>query len=218
MQQQSLKQRLHRGENLNFEAVQAPLTADADQLAKIAKAGTADIFSIDAQHAPYDEESLVSFCAAAAQVDVPVQLRIKHTRHAFLIGNYLDLGPMAIMVPQVETEQTVDEAIDAFYYPPIGKRSWGPLWGYKYDDTRERLEYAQWWNETGILVIQLESIDAVSNARHLAKPGVDMVAFGANDLNFSIEAYPNHPFDSVESCMSHVEKQLAGTQVKVQGR
>ena len=103
MQQQSLKQRLHRGENLIFEAVQEPLTADADQLAKIAKVGTADIFSIDAQHAPYDEESLVSFCAAAAQVDVPVQLRIKHTRHAILIGNYLDLGPMAIMVPQVET-------------------------------------------------------------------------------------------------------------------
>ena len=45
MQQQSLKQRLHRGENLNFEAVQAPLTADADQLAKIAKVGTCLLYT-----------------------------------------------------------------------------------------------------------------------------------------------------------------------------
>ena len=215
MPENSLKNRLHTGGDV--ELVQAPMTASRQQLEEIAAADPIDLFSIDAQHAPYNEERLASFCAAAAELDIPVRLRIKHTRQAYLIGNYLDLGPMAIMVPQVETQETVREAIDAFYYPPLGKRSWGPNWGYKFDDSRERLEYAQWWNETGILVLQLESVNAVTNARLLARPGVDMLAFGANDLNFSLEAYPDHPLKSVDDCIAHVREQMAGTQVKVQG-
>lgn len=214
MPEESLKQRLHRGGDI--ATARAPLTATRQELEDLAAGGEVELFSTDAQHAPYDEESLVSFCAAARELDIPVQLRIKHTRHAFLIGNYLDLGPMAIMVPQVETEETIDEAIDAFYYPPLGKRSWGPAHGYKFDG-RERLEYARWWNETGILIVQFESVNAVTNARHLAKPGIDMVAFGPNDLEFSLEAYPGHPFKSVEDCVAHVEEQLAGTGVKVVG-
>ena len=212
---ESLKQRLHRGADL--EVVPAPLRATRQQLEEIAARNTVDMFSVDGQHGPLNEESLMSICTAADELDIPVQLRIKHTRHAYLIGTYLDLGPMAIMVPQVETEATVDEAIDAFYYPPLGKRSWGPLWGYGFDDSSERLEYAEWWNQTGILILQLESVHAVTNARLLAKPGVDMFAFGPNDLNFSLEAYPNHPFKSVADCVAHVEEQMAGTEVKVSG-
>ena len=56
---------------------------------------------------------------------MPVQFRIKNTRHAYLIGNVLDLGPMAIEVPLVEDEAVVQEALDAFYYPQVGHRSWG---------------------------------------------------------------------------------------------
>ena len=148
---------------------------------------------------------------------MPVQLRIKHqnTRNAYLIGNILDLGPLAIVVPQVETEATVDEAIDAFYYPPIGKRSWGPSSGYGFNPDLDRLEYAEWWNNNGILSLQLESVDAIINARKLSKPGVDMLMFGANDLGFSLETYPSPPFKTVEECFQHVVEQMEGTQVKV---
>ena len=42
-------------------------------------------------------------------------------------------------------------------------------------------------------------------------------AFGPNDLEFSLEAYPGHPFKSIADCVAHVEEQLAGTGVKVAG-
>ena len=42
---------------------------------------------------------LVAFCSTAQDLGMPVQFRIKNTRHAYLIGNVLDLGPMAIEVP-----------------------------------------------------------------------------------------------------------------------
>ena len=60
---------------------------------------------------------------------MPTQFRIKNTRNAYLIGNYLDLGPFSIVVPQVEDEETVDEAIDAFYYPQSEKGVGVPVQG-----------------------------------------------------------------------------------------
>ena len=211
--QLSLKQRIRNRETINVGT--ASLNASRSELETILSQNSYDLIFTDTQHVAFNEEHLVSLCAHLAELEVPVQLRIKHTRHAYLIGNYLDLGPLAIVVPQVESEATVDEAINAFYYPPLGKRSWGPSSGYGIQDRDDRLEYAQWWNSNGILSLQLESVDAIINARKLAKPGVDMFVFGANDLRFSLETYPAPPFKSVEECFQHVVKQMEKTQVKV---
>ncbi|MYK94505.1 hypothetical protein F4009_11015, partial [Candidatus Poribacteria bacterium] len=174
-----------------------------------------DLIGTDHQHAAANEDKLVEYCKMANEFGIGVQLRIKHTRNAYLIGNLLDLGPLAIVVPQVEKIETVDEAIDAFYYPQKGKRSWGPSSGYGIDRGMDRLEYAEWWNNTGILILQIESVDAVINVQKLAKPGVDMVTFGENDLNFSIESYPSAPFKKIQEWIAHVESNLADTNVKV---
>ena len=82
-----------------------------------------DFVSIDSQHTPLSEERIAAFCDMAAERDVFVQFRIKHTRNAYLIGNYLDLGPCGIEIPQTELEETVDDALHYFYYPPAGGRS-----------------------------------------------------------------------------------------------
>ena len=209
----SLKQRMHRGEVIKVAS--ASIGVEKKQLEDILSKDDYDLVGVDSQHSPFNEEKFVAFCATAEELDIPVQFRIKHTRHTYLIGNYLDLGPLAIVVPQVEEEATVLEAIDAFYYPPIGKRSWGGAARYGIKDRSDRLEYAKWWNDNGILILQLESIDAITNAKKLAKPGVDMLVFGAMDLSFSLESYPEHPFRTVEECIRHVQKQMEGTQVKV---
>ena len=212
-EQLTLKQRIHNSEIINIGG--APTSASKSELEAILSQDSYDLIGTDAQHSAFNEEKLVSFCANLEELGMPVQLRIKHTRNAYLIGNIVDLGPLAIVVPQVETEETVDEAINAFYYPPIGKRSWGPSSGHGFKPDMDRLEYAEWWNNNGILSLQLESVDAIINARKLAKPGVDMLMFGANDLGFSLETYPNPPFSTVEECFQHVVEQMEGTQVKV---
>ena len=209
----SLKQRIHRGEVIKVAS--ASMGVEKSQLEDILSKDDYDLVGVDSQHSAFNEEKLVEFCGIAEELDIPVQLRIKHTRHAYLIGNHLDLGPLAIVVPQVEEELTVLEAIDAFYYPPIGKRSWGGAARYGIKERSDRLEYAEWWNNNGILILQLESVNAISNAKKLAKPGVDMLVFGAMDLSFSLESYPEHPFRTVEDCIRHVVKQMEGTQVKV---
>ena len=51
----------------------------------------------------------------------------------------------------MEEEATVDEAVEAFYYPQVGRRSWGGAARYGIEGRDVRLEYADWWNRTGIL-------------------------------------------------------------------
>jgi 2-keto-3-deoxy-L-rhamnonate aldolase RhmA len=63
--------------------------------------------------------------------------------------------------------------------------------------------------------MQIESIHAVTNARLLAKPGVDCLSWGPTDLQFNMEANPRHPFRSDDDCVRYVLSQLQGTQTKL---
>ena len=209
----SLKSRIRDGETL--VGVSVPMNSDRDQLQSILDQGPYDWVSVDSQHSAYHEDRLVSFCQMAAELGIHVQFRIKHTRHSYLIGNYLDLGPSGVEVPQVELESTAQEALDNFYYSPSGVRSWGGAARLGIDERPERLEYAEWWAETGVLWLQLESVHAVTEARRLAIPGVDCLSFGPADLTFSIEAHPNHPFKAVDDCVAYVVKELEGSDAVV---
>ena len=78
-----------------------------------------------------------------------------------------------------------------------------------------RVEYGEWWNEHVVLGIQLESVAAIDNARTLAKPGLDYVAFGPNDLMYSLEGHPHYLLRTVDECMRNVAQQLEGTGVRL---
>lgn len=159
MSNKNLKQRIRDGDQVL--GVSVPINPDRDRLERILSKDNYDFVSVDSQHSAYNEDTLAQFCGMASDIGIPVQFRIKHTRHAYLVGNHLDLGPSGIEIPQVEDETTVDEALDYFYYPQRGIRSWGGVHRYGINETPDRLDYADWWNETGILWMQIESISAV---------------------------------------------------------
>jgi 2-keto-3-deoxy-L-rhamnonate aldolase RhmA len=210
----SLKQRVHAGEPLRIERATTDLSRS--ELEKIVKRGPVDLFKVDGQHGPVDERELLRFCTMAEELGAGVKFRIKHPRQAFLLGNYADLGPLSIMVPLVEDEQTAQDAVDAFYYPPFGKRSWGGQ-GFRRMERygSGRLEYAAWWNANAVLCLQVESVAAAVNVRKLVKPGVDWIQFGPADLSFDLERHSHSPFKSVDECVAYVKEQLQGVDVRV---
>ena len=212
----SLRERIRRGDLVI--GVSAPMDATKSQLEDILGKDEYGFVNVDAQHSPFNEERLVEFCGIAEELGMPVQFRIKNTYNAYLIGNMLDLGPAAIEVPLVEDEEVVDEAIENFYFPQVGKRSWGGAARYGVAERSDRLEYADWWNNNGILCIQMETIRAVSNARQLAKTGIHCLTWGPADLSFDLEAHPEHPFKTVDDCVKHVLTQLEGTDVRISFR
>lgn len=214
MAERNLKKRIGAGEQIIGANVGMDHTVD--QLKKVVESGRFDFLWVDGQHSAFSEERLVEFCDRADTLDADVVFRIKHTYHSYLVGNLLDLGPAGIEVPQVETESTVEEAAGFFYYPQKGMRSWGGGARRKVSEIGgDRLQYAAWWNSYGVLMIQLESIPAVTGARRLAKAGVDCLSFGPNDLMYSIEAHPQHPFRDVDDCVRHVVEQLRDAETRV---
>ena len=212
----SLKERIVQGDII--VGVSVPITATKSQMEDILSKDDYAFIHADSQHSPYSEERLVQYCETAKEVGIPVQFRIKHPRHAYLVGNVLDLGPLGIEVPLVEDEATVDEAVNWFYYPQMAKRSWGGAARYGIEERGDRLEYAEWWNENGILCIQMETLRAVTNARHLAKPGITCLTWGPADLSYDIEAHPHHPLQSVDDCLRHVIEQFEGTNIRMSFR
>ena len=83
-----LKAKYRRGERIL--GVSMPPDVSPERFEAILGADDYDFVSIDSQHTPFNEERIAAFCEMAAARDVFVQFRIKHTRQAYLIGNYLD--------------------------------------------------------------------------------------------------------------------------------
>ena len=119
----NLKQKIKRGEQVVGFGIRGDIERDAFQ--RIAELGACDFVFVDSQHSPYSEDRLVALAGMIGEFDLPLHFRIKHTRNTYLIGNYLDLGPSGIEVPQVETVATAEEAVANFYYLPQGVRSHG---------------------------------------------------------------------------------------------
>ena len=88
----SLKEKIVRGDIVL--GVSVPIDATKSQMEDILGKDDYDFINADAQHSPYNEDKLVQYCATAKEVGIPVQFRIKHPRHAYLVGNILDLGPL----------------------------------------------------------------------------------------------------------------------------
>lgn len=210
---ESLKQRINNKEIVL--GVTVPITSKKDELENILSKDSYDFIGTDSQHSAFNEERLVEFCNIASELNIPVQFRIKHTRHSYLIGNLLDLGPLGIEVPQTETESTAKEAVDYFYYPQQGKRSWGGGARFGIKGRQDRLVYAQWWNSHGILWLQIESVEAITKCHKLAVPGVDVLSWGPADLSFSRESHPNHSLQTDDDCVRAVVKHLEGSATRL---
>ncbi len=222
----SVKQKIRNGEIVI--GTYPGRTADRRRLEGLLNHYPYDFFSVDMQHSPLDEAALSEFCQVAAELETPVQLRTRHPRQAFLIGSILDWGLGGVEVPQIDSVETVREAVDAFYYPPTGgQRGWG---GVKYSlgftggdgqphSSQTKADYSEYWANTGVLMLQVESVESVINARQLCLPGVDCLSWGAhpdsNDLAFSREQHPEFPLKTDLECLAYVIDLVKDTHVKV---
>lgn len=209
----TLKERIHAGEPIN--QIRLSNASTAEQVQTAIEESRCDLVYIDGQHGPICEWDIVRICNAAEALDVPVQMRIRHLKEAYLIGHYLDLGLFGVKVPEVKSVETVVEAANAFYFPPVGQRSWGGWVGYGIQNRRDRIQYARWWNENGILGFKIESVQAVLNIRQLVIPGVDYVDFGPADLSFDLETHPHPHLNTVEDCKAFVFDALKGVDVRI---
>lgn len=138
-----------------------------------------DWICLDVQHGRWDDRSVVLGLDVVPD-SVPVLVRVLSS-DVGLIGRALDAGAAGIIVPMVETARQAAEVVTASRYPPLGKRSWGPIKAYT-EASGHSAERIEPW-----LAVMIETADALAAAEEIAAvPGVDMLFVGPFDLSLSL--------------------------------
>jgi 4-hydroxy-2-oxoheptanedioate aldolase len=149
---------------------------------------------VDGEHGPYDLRTTLAVLQAVAPHPSQAIVRVPSHDPA-LIKQVLDLGACTLLVPMVENAAQAIDLVRATRYPPEGIRGVGSIlarasrWG----DWEDYLQVA---NGRQCLIVQVESMTAVSNAEQIARvEGVDGVFVGPVDLAASMGhlGQPAHP-------------------------
>lgn len=98
-----------------------------------------------------------------------------------------DMGALVVVVPTVDTVEEAQRAIDWTYFPPIGRRSSGGGQGPSEIWNDVAGGYRETWNDNVVLILMIETLQGVENARAIARlPGVTGIFAASGDLgNFS---------------------------------
>lgn len=171
-------QRLAAGPALGvWCAIPSPLVAEA--------LGTLgfDWICLDRQHGMIDDGATSSMIQALDGTGTPTFVRVtENGTHA--IGSVLDAGAVGVVVPMVESPEDAARAVAAACYPPLGRRSWGPM-------RAAFRPVADPVPPDGLVLVMLETATAVERAPDiLAVPGVTGVFVGPSDLAVSMGISP----------------------------
>lgn len=103
------------------------------------------------------------------------------------IQHATDMGALVIVVPTIDTVEEAQAAVDWTYFPPLGRRSFGGGQGPRELWSDVPGGYRQTWNDNVVLMLMIETLEGVENAREIARiPGVTALFAASGDLgNFS---------------------------------
>jgi 2-dehydro-3-deoxyglucarate aldolase/4-hydroxy-2-oxoheptanedioate aldolase len=120
------------------------------------------------------------------------------------ISQTLDLGAQGIMVPRVESRETVEAALRRMKYPPLGERglALGAQIDYLPASPAAAVEHQ---NQNTMLVIQIESELAVDRVDEIVSvPGLDAVMMGPMDLSLSLGVVGEVDHPKMRAAMARV--------------
>jgi 2-dehydro-3-deoxyglucarate aldolase/4-hydroxy-2-oxoheptanedioate aldolase len=153
-----------------------------------------DFVWIDAEHGPFSVEGIQGHIMATRGSETTPLVRVAWN-DPVLIKPVLDAGAAGIIVPLVRTADETRRAVAACRYPPEGIRGYGPRRPGRYG-TAGGPDYCKTANESVIVIVQIEHIEAVQNIDEiLAVEGLTTLVIGSQDLAASLgrRAEPRHP-------------------------
>jgi 4-hydroxy-2-oxoheptanedioate aldolase len=147
---------------------------------RIAAAGY-DYLCIDLQHGLLDYAGALAGVMAAELGGAAAVVRVPANDPA-RIGQALDTGARAVIVPLVDTAEQAASAASACRYPPEGVRSYGPMRSALRIGTDLRRA-----DQQVACIVMIETRAGLANVREIcATPGVDAVYVGPSDLSIAI--------------------------------
>jgi 4-hydroxy-2-oxoheptanedioate aldolase len=139
---------------------------------------------LDMEHRPFNLETvqrLLTAAKAGGQSDVIVRT----SRHELqLVTRVLECGAQGVIYPRCANAAEAREVVQAAKFAPLGARGcdgWGRDTPF---GTMPVEQYVRTANEQTLIVIQIESPEAVEHAAEIAQvEGVDVLMFGMGDFS-----------------------------------
>ncbi|RLF99366.1 MAG: hypothetical protein DRN47_03715 [Candidatus Wolframiiraptor sp.] len=185
MMKNYVKEKISRGE----PSFGAWITIGHPDIAEIMGLMGFDFLLIDMEHSPIDYwmlQHIVQAISSASTSCIPM-VRVPGTDY-IAIKRALDVGIYGLVVPHVDTKRDAITVVNAAKYPPKGMRGFGPRRACKYG--LEILEYTRRANDEIMVVVQIETREAVKNVEDiLSVDGVDMYFIGPWDLATTLGHY-----------------------------
>jgi 4-hydroxy-2-oxoheptanedioate aldolase len=147
----------------------------------VAARGTTEAVTLDLQHGMFDHGSALSAIRAVSAYGLAPMIRLPGIDSA-LIGHLLDAGAAGVIAPMVESVGDAEALVSACRYPPLGRRSHGPIRTVlgKGGDGFAAAEQA-------VVFAMIETATGLERCEEIAKvPGLDGLFIGPGDLGLSM--------------------------------
>lgn len=198
MSQSALRTRLHNGETVlgTFQVINSIMVAEMIGIAGF------DYVIFDQEHGAYGPKTSMKLAAGAENTGAAPIVRVSRNDKP-AIQRALDIGSAGVQVPQVETKEDAERAVEATRFEPIGSRGLSQY--VRAGQYRGKDDYTDRENRRVTLIVQVEGTRGINNIDEiLAVDGIDVVFLGPYDLSQSlgIPGQVNH--HEVESRMKEV--------------
>jgi 2-dehydro-3-deoxyglucarate aldolase len=128
------------------------------------------------------------------------------------IKRAMDTGAHGVIVPSVNSKEDAVRAVHAVKYPPLGTRGVGLARAQGYGMEFEK--YKEWVNKESVVVVQIESIQAVQNLKEILRvKGVDAFIVGPYDLSGSMGRPGDFNHPDMTSALKRIMKASEGLQI-----
>jgi len=167
-----------------------------------------DSLTIDMQHGIHDYLKVVDLLRAINTTPTKSIVRVPWLDPTHIM-KILDVGASGIICPMINNKEEAEKLVEYAYYPPLGKRSFGPIRAkFLYEE-----DYDKCANDEILVFAMIETKEALDNLEDiLSVEGVDAVFIGPADLSFSLGYKPK--FDQEEPFVLNIIKHILSTAKK----
>tara|TARA_Y100000590_G_scaffold143969_1_gene165531 strand:- start:739 stop:1530 length:792 start_codon:yes stop_codon:yes gene_type:complete len=145
-----------------------------------------DSITIDMQHGQSDYQSSIAMLQSLSNSDSLPMVRVPWNEPG-IIMRMLDLGAMGIIAPMINTKKECEKFVSNCYYPPYGRRSFGPLRAQLIYGT----DYYKKANENILTFAMIETEESINNLDEiLSIKKLSGVYIGPADMSSSYGMQP----------------------------
>lgn len=170
-----------------------------------------DFLVFDGEHGTMEPRECENMVRAAELRGLTSVVRVP-ANQAPVILRFMDTGAQGVQVPLVTSAEDADAAVRSVKYWPRGTRGLAGVRAASYGQEEPLADYVVQANEETLVVIQIETRDALEHVPQIAAvDGVDVVFIGPTDLSqtLGVPGQTSHPL--VEEAFDTIVRGMVGS-------